>query len=168
MRISIIGTGYVGLVCGAGLASTGNEVTCLDTNVEKVRRLKNGERVIHDKGLDDIILKTMTDGNLKFTSNPDEIIDSEITFICVGTPLVDDRFDMSQVYNAARMIKKLNHEQIVALKSTVRVGTTRNLQVDLDLSAEKLTFVSNPEFLKEGVAVSDFSKPDRIIICTDH
>lgn len=168
MKVSIIGTGYVGLVGGAGLASTGNEVTCLDKDVNKIERLNAGERVIYEEGLDDIILKTMKDGNLKFTSNPNEIVGSDVTFICVGTPLSEQGFDMSQVNYAANMIRELGHDQIVALKSTVRVGTTRQLQENLDPSAEKLIFVSAPEFLKEGGAVGDFLKPDRVIIGTDH
>ncbi|PID78285.1 MAG: UDP-glucose 6-dehydrogenase [Deltaproteobacteria bacterium] len=176
MNITVIGTGYVGLVTGTCFAQMGNSVTCIDINQKKIDNLKKGILPIYEPGLDSMVVNLFKDGFLKFsTSLPDAMKKSEIYFIAVGTPPGEDgSADLQYVLSVAEEIgTNLDKYSIIVNKSTVPVGTAdkvkkavqeklekRNLDIDFDV-------VSNPEFLKEGEAVNDFMKPDRIIIGTD-
>lgn len=172
MKLAIIGTGYVGLVTGVCFSEMGNEVICVDNDPEKIAQLKNGISPIYEPGLDEMIknnyLKT-----LYFTTDLSEAIKkSEILFIAVGTPMKEDgHADLSAVYSIAKEIgKTFDSPKTIISKSTVPVGTcdriTEIIQKELNTRGEKIHFdvVSNPEFLKEGAAISDFMKPDRVVI----
>ena len=181
--IAIVGTGYVGLVSGACLADFGNTVTCFDTDTNKIARLKNGEIPIYEPGLDLIIERNTQVKRLSFTDSIIKSIpESDVIFIAVGTPPADDgSADLSHVENAARAIGNLiSSYKVIVNKSTVPVGTTRKVKNWLNdeilkrvlngqLKANENYFdvVSNPEFLREGSAVYDFTHPDRIVIGTD-
>jgi UDPglucose 6-dehydrogenase len=173
MRVAVIGTGYVGLVTGTCLANVGHEVTCVDNDPKKLEKLDKGISPIYEPGLDAIISRNIEAGRLKFTGKLVHALDSvDIVFIAVGTPQSDDdAADLSYVMAAAREIAEAaQHEFIVVCKSTVPVGTNAKVQgiIDETLAKDgkkiKLAVVSNPEFLKEGKAVEDFQKPDRIIV----
>lgn len=173
MKLSIIGTGYVGLVSGACLAEIGNEVVCIDINEQKINNLKKGIIPIYEPGLEEIIERNTKHNRLFFSTNLNEAIQgSEAIFIAVGTPPGEDgSADLKYVLEVAKEIgQSLNEYAVIIMKSTVPVGTVekvknliqdelnkRNCQVGFDVA-------SNPEFLKEGDAVNDFLKPDRIII----
>ena len=176
MNISVIGSGYVGLVTGACFAEMGNIVTCVDIDSKKIEKLKKGIIPIYEPGLEKIIEKNIKLNNLFFTTNLDEaLMNSEIAFIAVGTPMGEDgSADLQYVLSVAKSIgKKMKHNLIVVDKSTVPVGTAEKvkaiIQKELDLRFSKSEFhvVSNPEFLKEGSAISDFMKPDRVVIGSD-
>jgi UDPglucose 6-dehydrogenase len=179
MKISIVGTGYVGLVTGACLADTGNDVLCLDVDVEKIRVLKEGGIPIHEPGLLEMVQKNVAAGRLHFTTNVEEAVaHGLVQFIAVGTPPDEDgSADLQYVLAAARNIgQHMTSEKIVVDKSTVPVGTADKVraaigQVLAERSGEAagLPFhvVSNPEFLKEGAAVEDFQRPDRIVVGAD-
>ncbi|WP_111709635.1 UDP-glucose dehydrogenase family protein [Lutibacter citreus] len=173
MRIVVIGTGYVGLVSGTCFSEMGNKVTCVDIVSEKIENLKKGKLPIFEPGLESMVLKNMERGTLQFTTNLKEaIITAEIVFIAVGTPMGDDgSADLQYVLEVARNIGSLmEHKLIIVDKSTVPVGTAdkvkATIQQELDKRKVKIDFeiVSNPEFLKEGVAIHDFMKPDRVVI----
>ena len=173
MNITIIGTGYVGLVTGVCLSNVGNKVTCLDVEKSKIDSLNSGECPIYEGGLVSKIQDGVNAGNLIFTSNYNKAIQSsDIIFIAVGTPSLDNGdSDLSYVKSAAISIaENLNDDKIVIVKSTVPVGTTYLLKsmVDEYLNKNNLSykvdFISNPEFLKEGKAIKDFESPDRIIL----
>ena len=170
MKIAVIGTGYVGLVTGTCLAETGNTVTCVDINKEKVEKMKQGLIPIYEPGLEILFYRNMVQGRLKFTTDLAEAIeDAKIIFLALPTPPGEDgSADLSYVLGAAKDIAKLIKEyKVVITKSTVPVGTAdkvkaafkENTQVEVDV-------VSNPEFLREGVAVEDFMKPDRVVVGT--
>jgi UDPglucose 6-dehydrogenase len=176
MKISIIGSGYVGLVTGACLAELGNQVMCMDVDENKIQRLKKGELPIYEPGLKEIVLRCMSDGRLVFTSDPVESAKfGDIQFIAVGTPPDEDgSADMQYVLAAAKNIgQNIIKYTVVVDKSTVPVGTAEKVKAVIDQSLlsrnESIAFsvVSNPEFLKEGVAIADFQKPDRIVIGSD-
>ena len=176
MKLCIIGTGYVGLVTAACFAEMGNNVVCVDVNPKIVEKLKAGHVHIFEPGLDDLVLRNSRDGRLGFTTSLQEgLNNAECVFICVGTPpLPDGSCDLEFVRQAAKDIGKyMNTNLVVIDKSTVPVGTAdmvRGLIAnELAKRGSTLSFevVSNPEFLKEGDAISDFMKPDRVIIGTN-
>lgn len=176
MKVTLHGTGYVGLVSGACLAETGNHVVCVDVDEAKVEALKSGEIPIFEPGLADIVRRNVTKGRLSFTTDVAEgVVHGDIQFIAVGTPPDEDgSADMQYVLAVAASIgAHMDGYKVVVNKSTVPVGTAARVRdvVQQTLSARdssiEFDVVSNPEFLKEGAAVSDFMKPDRIIIGTD-
>jgi UDPglucose 6-dehydrogenase len=176
MKLTIIGTGYVGLVTGACFAEMGNDVACVDIDQGKIDRLKRGVLPIHEPGLDAIVVTNSKAGRLLFTTSLVEAMrDSNVYFIAVGTPPGEDgSADLQYVLAVAREIgRHLTGYAVVVDKSTVPVGTGDKvrsvLQSELDRRGVQISFdvVSNPEFLKEGAAVEDFMRPDRIIVGTD-
>ena len=173
MKLTIVGTGYVGLVTGACFAEMGYTVTCVDVDTAKIDRLKQGKLPIYEPGLDAIVLGNYKSGRLRFTSSLQEAaVDSSIFFIAVGTPPGEDgSADLQYVLNVAREIGQYMSEYtIVVDKSTVPVGTADKVAAAISTVLEKrgaripFDVVSNPEFLKEGAAVDDFMRPDRIIV----
>ena len=173
MNITVIGTGYVGLVTGVCLSDVGNKVTCLDIDADKVKLLKKGKCPIYEPGLTSKLKDGIESKTLFFTSNPKKAIeDSDVIFIAVGTPsLGNGETDLSYIESAVRsIVKNLNNDKIIVTKSTVPVGTTHLLKniVDKYLNRNNLTykvdFINNPEFLKEGKAIKDFESPDRIVL----
>jgi UDPglucose 6-dehydrogenase len=174
--IAVIGTGYVGLVSGACLADFGNSVTCVDVDAGKIARLKRGEIPIFEPGLDDVVSRTAAAGRLTFTLDLDAAVRANtVIFIAVGTPPAEDgSADLRHVEEAARAIgRAMNGHKVIVDKSTVPVGTGRKVAAwvgeELTRRGEAYTIdvVSNPEFLREGSAVQDFTHPDRVIIGAD-
>lgn len=177
MKIAVVGTGYVGLVTGACLSDLGNNVYCVDVDEKKVNALKNGQIPIYEPGLEQLVKSNFNAGRLRFTIDAKEaILASDICFIAVGTPMGEDgSADLQYVLQVAETIGKyMEHHMYVIDKSTVPVGTAKKvrekIQEELDKRGSLLTFdvISNPEFLKEGTAIEDCSKPDRIVIGTDN
>ena len=168
MNVTIIGTGYVGLVSGACLADAGNTVLCLDTNAEKVSQLNEGKIPIFEPGLEPIVRRNREAGRLRFSTNiPLGVSHGELQLIAVGTPPGEDgSADMQYVLEAARQIgRHMKGYKVIATKSTVPVGTADKIKKEVQqLTKADFSVVSNPEFLKEGAAVEDFMRPDRIII----
>lgn len=173
MKVAVIGTGYVGLVSGTCFSEMGNKVTCVDINQEKINKLHQGIIPIYEPGLEKMVLKNVEKENLFFTTKLEEAIEeSEIVFIAVGTPMGEDgSADLQYVLAVAKEIgQKMNKRLIVVDKSTVPVGTAdkvkATIQAELDKRNATIKFdvVSNPEFLKEGDAINDFMKPDRVVI----
>lgn len=173
MKIAIVGTGYVGLVTGTCFAEIGVDVTCVDTNSEKIEALKKGIIPIYESGLEEMVLRNTKAKRLKFTTSLESCInDVEVVFSAVGTPPDEDgSADLSYVLAVARTIgQKMNKYKLVVTKSTVPVGTARKvrdaIQEELDKRGAKIEFdvASNPEFLKEGNAVNDFMSPDRVVV----
>ena len=171
MRVCIIGTGYVGLVAGACFADTGSVVTCADISEEKIGALRNGVIPIYEPGLDTLVARNAEDGRLLFTTDVAQAIrDNDVIFIAVGTPQDEDgSADLQHVRRVAETIgDNLNGYKVVVDKSTVPVGTADLVRETIAArSNQEFSVVSNPEFLKEGAAVNDFLKPDRVIIGTD-
>ena len=177
MKVTAIGTGYVGLVTGACLAEMGNHVVCLDVNPEKIRILNEGGIPIHEPGLDAVVKRNVAAGRLQFTTDVDAAVQhGTILFIGVGTPPDEDgSADLQYVVAAARSIgQRMTDYKVIVDKSTVPVGTADKVRAAVKDELEKrglgdmaFAVVSNPEFLKEGAAVEDFSKPDRIIVGSD-
>ena len=177
MKVTIFGSGYVGLVTGACLAEAGNHVVCVDIDAAKVARLNQGEVPIHEPGLDALIARNRASGRLEFTTDAGKAIDHGLfQLIAVGTPPGEDgSADLRHVLSVARAIgERLQRHAVVVTKSTVPVGTAdqvraavaaalaaRGASVDFDV-------VANPEFLKEGAAIQDFMKPDRVVVGTDN
>ncbi len=176
MRMTMVGTGYVGLVTGVCFSNTGMDVTCLDVDESKIERLRAGECPIYEPGLTELMERNTAAGRLRFTTDKAEAYrDAEIVFICVGTPTGDDgQTNLSYVLGAADdiadMMKELGPDQkpkVVVMKSTVPVGTTLLVQQRIrDRVGADIPFgvADNPEFLKEGDAISDFNKPDRVVV----
>jgi UDPglucose 6-dehydrogenase len=173
LKITIIGTGYVGLVSGTCFSEMGNKVTCVDVNSDKISDLKNGLIPIYEPGLELMVRKNIEKKNLFFTTDVKEAIQNcKIVFIAVGTPMGDDgSADLQYVLEVAKSIGKTMQQRLVVVnKSTVPVGTAdkvkETIQNELDKRGVSIEFdvVSNPEFLKEGAAISDFMKPDRVVI----
>jgi UDPglucose 6-dehydrogenase len=172
MNIAVIGTGYVGLVVGSCFAESGNEVVCVDNNADKVASLKKGVIPIYEPGLTDLVERNVRDERLKFTTDlPEAVRRASVIFLAVGTPTTSTgAADLSAVFSVAASIgKALNGYKVVVTKSTVPVGTTHKIQ-EIIRKETTLSFdvVSNPEFLKQGAAVEDFMKPDRIIVGADN
>ena len=176
MNITVIGTGYVGLVSGTCFAEVGNRVTCVDIDPIKIEKLNKGIIPIFEAGLNTMVLNNLKNKNLFFTTDLSEALNnSEIAFIAVGTPMGDDgSADLQYVLSVAKSIgQSMQKRLIVVDKSTVPVGTAdkvkSTIQKELDLRSLDLQFdvVSNPEFLKEGAAILDFMKPDRVVIGAD-
>ncbi len=173
MNIAIIGTGYVGLVSGTCFADTGVNVTCVDVDEDKINRLQSGNIPIYEPGLDELVVKNVKAGRLKFTTELAPILnDQDIVFSAVGTPPDEDgSADLKYVLQVASTIgKNLNKYLVVVTKSTVPVGTARKvrntIQQELDKRGVNIRFdvASNPEFLKEGNAIKDFMSPDRVVV----
>lgn len=168
MRISVIGTGYVGLVTGTCLAETGNEVICVDIDEAKVERMRNGEVPIYEPHLELLFERNIKANRLKFTTSLDEgLAHAEIVFLALPTPENEDgAADLSYVLNVAEQIgKKITDYKVIVDKSTVPVGTAEKVHAIIAKHAScEFDVVSNPEFLREGFAVDDFMKPERIII----
>lgn len=171
MKLSVIGTGYVGLVTGTCFAEMGHEVTCIDIDSAKVERMKKGECPIYEPGLEPMMQANFNEGRLHFSNNYDSVSKAEAVFLAVGTPSSDDgQADLKYVFGACDSIAPyLVDGSIVVIKSTVPVGTGNKVREHLKTkTTKKVTVVNNPEFLKEGSAVDDFMKPERIIIgCYD-
>lgn len=168
MRIAVIGTGYVGLVTGTCFAETGIKVTCVDIDAKKVNKLMNGEITIYEPGLEKIFLRNTRESRLKFTTNLEEgIKDAEIIFLALPTPPGEDgSADLKYILGVANDLGKLLTEYTVVVdKSTVPVGTAAKVRAAIAANYPgEFDVVSNPEFLREGVAVDDFMKPDRVVI----
>ena len=176
MKISVIGTGYVGLVSGTCFAQMGNSVTCVDIDEKKVQSLKEGVIPIYEPGLEDMVLENYKKGSLDFTTDiKNAVANTSISFIAVGTPMGEDgSADLQYVLAVAKSIgEHMQDYMVVVDKSTVPVGTadkvTATIQAELDQRGSDLKFdvVSNPEFLKEGAAIQDFMHPDRVVIGAD-
>ena len=168
-KIAVIGTGYVGLVSGAGLSEFGHEVICIDTDDNKISNLKDGEIPIYEPGLKRLVAKNVNDNRLFFSSNVEEAINnSEIIFVAVGTPQgKDGRANLSSVEAVIdTIIDNLNSYKVICTKSTVPVGTGKwiNDKISEKCLSDRFDYVSNPEFLREGSAVNDFLYPDRVVI----
>lgn len=177
MKISVIGTGYVGLVSGACFSQMGNSVICVDIDKKKVEELKSGKVPIYEPGLEEMVHESYKNGSLRFTTDIKEALDaSDICFIAVGTPMGEDgSADLKYVLAVAKSIgKHISKHTYIIDKSTVPVGTAEKVRAEvqsaLDKRGSNLTFdvVSNPEFLKEGAAIEDFMKPDRVVIGADN
>ena len=170
MKIAVVGTGYVGLVTGTCFAETGNKVTCVDIDIKKVTKLSNGEITIYEPGLEKIFLRNTKEGRLKFTTNLEEgIKDAEIVFLALPTPPgADGSADLKYILGVASDLGKiLTHYMVIVDKSTVPVGTAAKVHAAVAANYKgEFDIVSNPEFLREGVAVDDFMKPDRVVIGT--
>ncbi len=172
MRIAMIGTGYVGLVSGACFSEFGVHVCCVDKDQSKIERLKKGEIPIYEPGLDDLVNRNVAAGRLSFTTDLAEAMKGvDAVFIAVGTPSRrgDGHADLSYVYGAAREIaENLDHYTVVVTKSTVPVGTGREVERIIREARPDAEFdvASNPEFLREGSAIGDFMRPDRVVIGT--
>ena len=173
MNIAIVGTGYVGLVSGTCFAETGVNVTCVDVDAQKIERLKNGEIPIYEPGLDQLVLKNVKAGRLKFTTDLASILnEQEIVFSAVGTPPDEDgSADLKYVLQVAKTIgENLNRYLVVVTKSTVPVSTAKKVRQTIEAELKKrgvdipFDVASNPEFLKEGNAIKDFMSPDRVVV----
>ncbi len=184
MRITMVGTGYVGLVTGTCFANIGNDVTCLDIDDEKIKKLENGISPIYEPGLDELIARNVKAGRLHFTTDKQKAYESaEVIFICVGTPSDEmGRADLKYVLAASRDLGASidaapgdtggDHEErrakIIVVKSTVPVGTNAKVKAAVASQTNKpFRMASNPEFLKEGAAITDFMKPDRVVLGVD-
>jgi UDPglucose 6-dehydrogenase len=168
MKIAMLGTGYVGLVTGTCLADSGNNVICIDIDASKVERLRAGEIPIYEPGLEDMVRRNSKSGRLFFTTSVAEAVPgADCIFIAVGTPQGEDgSADLTSVFKAAESLAPhLDHDAIVVIKSTVPVGTNRAVKRRLEeLTGREIHVASNPEFLKEGCAIDDFIKPDRVVV----
>ena len=168
MKIAVIGTGYVGLVVGACLAETGNEVVCIDVDEAKIRQLRRGRVSIYEPGLDELVVRNQAKKRLLFRMTlPRAVRDADVVFVAVGTPPGEDgSADVQYVLSASQEVARaLCGFTVVAIKSTVPVGTAdRVREVIAKETTEPFEVVSNPEFLKQGSAVEDFLKPDRVVV----
>ncbi len=168
MKIAVVGTGYVGLVVGACLAESGNDVTCVDKDAVKVRLLRRGKVPIYEPGLEELVKRNKSEGRLVFTTElPKAVRAAEVVFIAVGTPQGEDgSADLRHVMGVAGDIARaMNGYKVIVNKSTVPVGTAEKVrEVVRRETTHPFSVVSNPEFLKQGAAVDDFMKPDRVVI----
>ncbi|MFL5619865.1 MAG: UDP-glucose dehydrogenase family protein, partial [Gemmatimonadaceae bacterium] len=171
MNITVIGTGYVGLVVGACLAETGNPVICADLDQEKIEGLRRNILPIYEPGLDDYVARNQSQARLRFTTDvPAAIASADVVFIAVGTPPDEDgSADLRHVIAVAEEIgKHMRRELVIVTKSTVPVGTAAKVAAAVSVHATlPFHMCSNPEFLKEGAAIEDFMKPDRVVIGVD-
>lgn len=168
MKITVVGTGYVGLVSGVCFSEFGFNVTCVDNNKQKIANLQNKQLPIYEEGLEKLLVKNMHAGRLSFTYDlASSVKDADIVFIAVGTPAKDDdgSADLTYVYAAVdELAPHINRDAVLVIKSTVPVGTTRGVKSYLHDKGVDLSVAFNPEFLREGAAVDDFMSPDRVII----
>jgi UDPglucose 6-dehydrogenase len=171
MKLCVIGTGYVGLVAGTCFAESGNDVACVDNVAAKIETLRRGQVPIYEPGLEELIRRNVTEGRLTFTTDlTDAVRRSHVCFVAVGTPSSEaGAADLSAVYAVGREIgKAMTGYRVVVTKSTVPVGTHARLRQEIaSTTAHPFDVVSNPEFLKEGAAIDDFMKPDRVVIGSD-
>ncbi len=171
MKIAVVGTGYVGLVVGACLAENGNDVVCVDKDQAKIKRLEAGQMPIYEPGLEEMVRRNHSEERLTFTTDLQKAVQaSEIVFIAVGTPQGEDgSADLQHVLAVARDIgRAMNKYTVVVDKSTVPVGTARKVHATIAAeTTQPFSVVSNPEFLKQGAAIEDFMKPDRVVIGCD-
>ena len=171
MKVAVVGTGYVGLVVGACLAETGNDVVCADVDETKVAELKENRIPIYERELEPLVRSNQAEGRLAFTTDVAQAVEaSEVVFIAVGTPPDEDgSADLQHVLDVARTIgDHMNAPKVVITKSTVPVGTAAKVRDTIaERTTEKFHVCSNPEFLKEGAAVGDFMKPDRVVVGVD-
>jgi UDPglucose 6-dehydrogenase len=171
MHVAIIGSGYVGLVAGACLAETGNDVTCVDVDADKIARLQRNEIPIYEPGLEPMVKRNQEEGRLTFTTDIGTAVrNARVIFIAVGTPPGEDgSADLTHVLTVAREVgRHMNDPKIVVTKSTVPVGTAEKVRAAVRSQTEiPFAICSNPEFLKEGAAIDDFMKPDRVVIGVD-
>jgi UDPglucose 6-dehydrogenase len=168
MNISVVGTGYVGLVAGACFADSGHRVICVDCDERKIRQLCNNEIPIYEPGLSEIVVRNQRTGRLAFTTDLASAVQrSRIVFIAVGTPQADDgSVDLSAILDVAQTVGRvMEGYRVVVMKSTVPVGTHKRVSEAIRSQTDHpFDYVSNPEFLKEGAAVEDFTRPDRVVI----
>ena len=172
MKIVVVGTGYVGLVVGTGLAENGHFVTCVDRDAEKIEMLSNGKLPIYEPGLEELTTRNLEEERLRFTTDFEGAVASSLlVFICVGTPLLEDGgADVSEVMSCAEQVARaMTGYHIFVIKSTCPVGTADRIrEMIASISPHPFDVVVNPEFLKEGAAVDDFMRPDRILVgCND-
>ena len=173
MNICVVGTGYVGLVTGACFAEFGNPVTCVDNDRAKIDKLEEGVMPIYEPGLEDVVERNVKAGRLKFSTDLEGTVrDSLVVFIAVGTPQGDDgRADLSFVRDVAKTIaENLNSYKVVVTKSTVPAGTGKMIRGIIEEHRGEnhpFSVASNPEFLREGAAIGDFMRPDRVVIGTE-
>ena len=171
MKVAVVGTGYVGLVVGACLAETGNDVVCADVDASKITNLKANKLPIYEPGLEPIVVRNQREGRLSFTTDVGNAVErSEVVFIAVGTPPDEDgSADLQHVLAVATTIgKHMNAPKVIVTKSTVPVGTAEKVRAQIAReTTTRFHMCSNPEFLKEGAAVDDFMKPDRVVVGLD-
>src|SRR6476659_2859896 len=171
MKLAVIGSGYVGLVAGAGFSDFGNHVTCVDIDPSRIERLRRGEIPFHEPGLSDLVQRNARQGRLVFTTDTAEAVrDTEVVFLAVGTPsLPDGSADLRYVLEAARQVGRgLTGYTVIVNKSTVPVGTGDLVRKTVaEVTTQPFTVASNPEYLKEGDAINDFLKPARVILGAD-
>ncbi|MCZ6759230.1 MAG: UDP-glucose/GDP-mannose dehydrogenase family protein [Gemmatimonadetes bacterium] len=171
MRVAVVGTGYVGLVVGACLAETGNDVVCADLDKEKIAGLKKGRIPIYEPGLEPLVVRNQREGRLTFTTDVGSAVESsEVVFVAVGTPPDEDgSADLQHVLDVAKAVgQHMNSPKVVITKSTVPVGTAQRVREEIAKYTDTQFYVcSNPEFLKEGAAVDDFMRPDRVVVGVD-
>src|SRR5919106_2706131 len=172
MHVAVIGSGYVGLVAGACLAETGNDVVCVDKDVDKITRLQRNEIPIYEPGLEPMVKRNQEEGRLTFTTDLGSAVrSSRVIFIAVGTPPEEDgSADLKHVLTVARAVGQyMNEPKIIVTKSTVPVGTAEKVRAAIRSQTDiPFSVCSNPEFLKEGAAIDDFMKPDRVVIGVDN
>ncbi len=172
MHVAVIGSGYVGLVAGACLAETGNDVTCVDVDAGKIARLQRNEIPIYEPGLEPMVKRNQDEGRLTFTTDLGSAVrSSRVILIAVGTPPGEDgSADLKHVLAVARAVgQNMNDPKIVVTKSTVPVGTAEKVRAAIRAETDiPFSVCSNPEFLKEGAAIEDFMKPDRVVIGVDN
>ena len=170
MKLGIIGTGYVGLVSGVCFAENGNNVLCMDVDAKKIERLKKGDPVIYEPGLEELQQKNIAEGRVEFTTSLKDVVQkNEVIFLCLPTPPFEDgSVDLTHVLDVAgKMAKYINGYKVIVSKSTVPVGTCDMLKKLIrSKTRHRFDVVSNPEFLKEGAAVTDFMSPDRVVVGT--
>ncbi|MEM7311868.1 MAG: UDP-glucose/GDP-mannose dehydrogenase family protein [Planctomycetota bacterium] len=168
MKVAVIGTGYVGLVSGTCFANSGNHVTCVDINQQKIDDLKNGKIPIYEPGLTELVIRNSDAGRLNFTTDAGEAVKpADVVYLAVGTPQGQDgSADLTALFKVAESIAPhLREDAVVVTKSTVPVGTNARLYARLrELTDRECHVASNPEFLKEGAAIEDFTKPDRVVV----
>ncbi len=167
MKVSVIGTGYVGLVSGTCFAEIGHDVTCIDISAEKIEKLRAGISPIYEPGLNELLERNIKARRLHFSMGYESVKDAQAIFLAVGTPSADDgRADLKYLYQAATSVAEaMSENAVIVIKSTVPVGTSTELRKHIQSkTTKKFSLVNNPEFLKEGSAVEDFMRPDRVII----
>ncbi len=170
MNITVIGTGYVGLVSGVCFAEMGNKVTCIDIDEKKVQKMRDGKSPIYEPGLETMMRRNIEDKRIHFSTDYTSVAGAKAVFMAVGTPSGEDgNANLSYLYSALdSLIPYLEDQLILVLKSTVPVGTGQRVKKYLaEKTNKKFHVVNNPEFLKEGNAVEDFLRPERVIIGTD-